>query len=122
MALEQRAIGRNIARLRERKHLSQERIAELIGVSERSYQDWEYGKAQPRWRNLERLAEVLGVSEEEILGTTTANGVTQGIPARLERIEEAIEGLRDLIVGELGARRTAEPSDAPGLPREEETS
>jgi transcriptional regulator with XRE-family HTH domain len=51
--------------LREAKGLTQERLAELLGVSHAAVQRWEVGKRAPRGKNLERLAGVfhIGIGE-----------------------------------------------------------
>jgi transcriptional regulator with XRE-family HTH domain len=67
MALQQRAMGRRIAQLRERGHLTQEAAAERAGVTLRAYQKWEAGGGI-QYANLQKLATALKASVEEITG------------------------------------------------------
>lgn len=92
MALEQRAIGRRIAELREDRRLTQPVMAERVGVSLRGYQKWEAGTAAPNWRNLEQLAEALGVTADDLIGA----GETRHEPVSitLARIETTLEVLQ----------------------------
>lgn len=89
MALENRAIGRRIAELREQAHLTQPVAAEKAGVSLRGYQKWEAGAARPNWANLERIATVFGVKPENIIGdpAMSRNGDTNDLEARLSALE-----------------------------------
>ena len=63
----------NLYRIRKEKGLSQERLAEEIGVSRQAVSRWETGDAQPELSKLISLAEVLQVSLDEICGRTGEN-------------------------------------------------
>lgn len=67
MALENRAQGERIAELRERKGLSQEALARLVGVSKGAVQQWEAGGGI-RGANLRNVAAVLDTTPEGIRG------------------------------------------------------
>lgn len=69
MALQQRAMGRRIAQLRERAHFTQEVAADKAGVTLRAFQKWEAGGGI-QYANLQKLAEALDVSVEQITGET----------------------------------------------------
>ena len=56
------SIGENIKRIREEKHLTQEQVAELLGVSFQAVSTWERDEYRPSTDKLVRLAEVLDVS------------------------------------------------------------
>ena len=58
--------GKNISRLRKEKNLSQEKLAELLGVSRQAVTKWENGKGNPDTENLIRLAEVFECSLDEL--------------------------------------------------------
>lgn len=47
---------------RKKAGLSQAELAERIGVSVRSFTEYECGRSVPRQKNLEKLADVLGVT------------------------------------------------------------
>jgi transcriptional regulator with XRE-family HTH domain len=92
MALEQRAIGRRIAELREDRRLTQPVVADRVGVSLRAYQKWEAGTSAPAWRNLEQLAEVFQVSADYLLGA--AQDRRQDAQDQLDRIEAEVAATR----------------------------
>lgn len=128
MALEQRAIGRRIAQLRERRHLTQPVTADKIGVSLRAYQAWESGDSTPRWPNMTRLAEVLQVRVEEIVGEDEPIDLAND-QERLDRIEAKLDKLLEAVVevpltpgaAEISAREPAlEPEDSSASRDEQE--
>lgn len=68
-------IGTNLRTLREKRELSQEKLAELAGVSKETVADWENGVRTPSVEELNGLHESLGVSMDElILGQTGTDG------------------------------------------------
>jgi putative transcriptional regulator len=90
MELERRAVGQRIAALRKKRRWTQDDAKDAIGVSLRAYQDWEAGRAIPRWRNLERLTETFEVDASDILGEERSNG-GDPISAQLNRIEAKLD-------------------------------
>ena len=59
-------LGEKISELRKKNGISQEKLAELIGVSRQAVTKWESGNANPDTENLIRLAEIFGVSLDEL--------------------------------------------------------
>ena len=59
-------LGSRIAELRKEKNLSQEKLAELLGVSRQAVTKWESGKSFPDTENLLRLSEIFGISMDEL--------------------------------------------------------
>lgn len=55
-----------LKQLRVGKDLSQDRAAELIGVSRTSISKWEHGAAVPKWGNIEKMCSVYGCTVDEI--------------------------------------------------------
>jgi transcriptional regulator with XRE-family HTH domain len=47
--------------------LTQEELAQLVGVSASTISPWEAGKKQPRSKHIHRLAVALGLIEQDIL-------------------------------------------------------
>lgn len=45
-------------------------MAEILGVTLRTYQDWEGGVRVPAWRNLQEIADKLEIDVGELVGTT----------------------------------------------------
>ena len=60
-------LGERIKYQRTRAGLSQERVAELVGVSRQSVTKWESGQSAPSTENLFRLAETFGTTVDMLL-------------------------------------------------------
>lgn len=58
----------NLAFLRKSKNLSQEEIADRLGVSRQAISKWENGQALPETANIMKLCEILEVTPNELLG------------------------------------------------------
>lgn len=65
--LDLQSVGENIRNLRINKGLSQDYIAELLGVSHQAVSRWENGLAAPSVDNIAELCEVFEVSFEQLL-------------------------------------------------------
>ncbi len=50
--------------------MSQTALAKEIGVSSRIYQEYEYGKSEPKMSNLVSIADFFGVSMDYLSGRT----------------------------------------------------
>lgn len=60
-------LGGRIARLRKERGLSQEALAELVGVSRQAVSKWELDEAQPDAAKIVLLAQALEVSTDQLL-------------------------------------------------------
>ena len=60
-------LGEKIQALRREAGLSQEGLADQLGVSRQAVSKWENGTADPSTSNLIALAKLYGISAEEIL-------------------------------------------------------
>lgn len=67
-------LGHRIAVLRALRHLSQEALAQRIGVKRGSVAAWEVGKAGPGRDTLPRVADALSVSVDALLGRAPVDG------------------------------------------------
>lgn len=65
--MNQEQIGAFIATMRKEKGMTQEQLAELMGVSQKSISRWENGKTMPDFSLYESLCEVLGIQVLELL-------------------------------------------------------
>ncbi len=65
--MDQAGIGKFIAELRKEKKLTQEQLAELLGVSNKTVSRWENGRCMPDLSLLSFIADELGVSVSELL-------------------------------------------------------
>ena len=79
-------IGERVAALRKRQGLSQEALAERLGVSRQAVSRWETGTARPDAENLARLSQALGVTADALLrdgcGTDAAPDMVRRQPDR----------------------------------------
>lgn len=61
------SIGNRIAKLRKENRMSQENLAEKLGVSAQAVSKWENGQSCPDISLLPQIAKLLGVSVDELL-------------------------------------------------------
>ena len=61
-------LGSRIRQARDRAGLTQEQLAERIGVSRTAIARYESGEIEPKLHNLAAIAETLNVSTDELLG------------------------------------------------------
>lgn len=59
-----------LIRLRKEKGFSQASVAKEIGVSPRTYQDYEYGEREPQVAIFSRIADFYGVTLDYLAGRT----------------------------------------------------
>ena len=65
--MDQEKIGKFISKLRKEKNMTQEQLAEKLGISAKSISRWETGRNMPDLSLLQSLCEILGVSINELL-------------------------------------------------------
>ena len=74
-------LGANITAFRTAQGLSQEQLAQLLGVSRQSVSKWETGTATPDLVHLLRLCEIFSVSLDTLVGQQAAQPVQAASPA-----------------------------------------
>ena len=99
MRHEEEGIGRRLAQARKEAGLTQEQLAELVGVTPRSIQGYEAGKVVP-YRHLKRLEEITGKPSSWFLRSEMAspslNGdVADRLVTLVERVAAEAERLAD---------------------------
>lgn len=52
--------------LREKRDISQLKLASIIGVSQKTVSAWETGRRNPKPRELQKIEDVFGVAKEDI--------------------------------------------------------
>ena len=62
-----RSLGETMKKHRMERNMTQEFVAEALGVSRQAVSRWETGAADPSTSNLLALAKLFGVSAEELL-------------------------------------------------------
>ena len=70
-------IGEKITKLRKETMMSQESLAEKIGVSRQAISKWERDEALPDIQNLIALSNVFGVSIDDIVNNLDVNNTTE---------------------------------------------
>ena len=85
-------LGEAIQAARRAQNLSQEALAEKIGVSRQALGKWEKGAALPGLDNLQALAQVLDCSVDSLLGTAAAetSEAESGAPALTAETMQAL--------------------------------
>lgn len=84
-------LGERIRELRKAKGLTQEQLAELVGVEPRHISRVEGGYSSPSIERLARIAEILEVPIKELFDYKHLNDSED----RLKDIEDAIGGMSD---------------------------
>lgn len=69
-------LGERIKEQRKRCGLSQEKLAELAGVSRQAVTKWEMDQSAPSTKNLFNLAEIFGTTVDLLVGAETSNKET----------------------------------------------
>lgn len=62
-------LGENIRVCRQNAGMSQEKVAELVGVSRQAVTKWEAGQSVPNTENLFKLAEIFGTTVDRLLAS-----------------------------------------------------
>ena len=63
---------------RHKRGLTQEEAAERVGVSTRTFRDWEKGRHRPRTFMARCVAQAFGVSQRQVLSLCQANNGVDG--------------------------------------------
>ncbi len=75
----QQEIGRFIAEKRRAKNLTQEQLAELLGVSNKTISKWETGKSMPDYSIVELLCKELNITISELLAGKTKDSESSSV-------------------------------------------
>ena len=65
--MNQLLVGKFIAQKRKEKNLTQEQLAEKIGISNKTISKWETGKCMPDYSVIELLCEELNITLAELI-------------------------------------------------------
>ena len=65
--------------LREKKGLSQYKLAEIMGVSQSTIGMWESGKNKPEYANLKKLADIFNVPLDALTGNSATTSPSKGV-------------------------------------------
>ena len=83
--------GACLKQAREAKQMSQEALAEALGVSRTMVQKWERGECHPTVNRLQTIASALGVSQAMLLGESPVAAPAPSADDRILHMESLIE-------------------------------
>ena len=86
--------GQRLFELREAANITQAAISERLGVSQRTYSDWERGSVSFTPSRLAELASILGVDPSVLIGTPAAK--RRAAAAGSGRIAQSFEAISKL--------------------------
>ena len=97
--MDQRKIGEFLKRLRSEKELTQEQLAEKIGVSNRTVSRWETGNNLPDISILIQLSEFYDIDIREIIdGERKSESVNAEMKDTLEKVAQYTEYEKEMII------------------------
>ena len=102
--------------------VSQEKAAERLGISTRTLQKYERGKAQPRFDMVVRMAEIYGWDLYAFLCSRRAGGMTgyRYVPVRVRSFRPDCSCVYGILVRKLEGERTVALTVIPGLSPDKE--
>ena len=90
---ERTPFGQRLHTLREQAGLSQQQLAERLGLSQRAYAHWERNPVALRPEQLLSLAEALNVSVDDLVGTNGTRKRGAGPTGKMKQLFEAASRL-----------------------------
>ena len=87
------SLGERIKEQRKKSGLSQERVAELVGVSRQSVTKWESGQSAPSTENLFKLAEIFGTPVDMLLDIPDEKNSQSTDQAQIKELASQIQYL-----------------------------
>lgn len=97
-----KALGARIAALRKERGLSQQTLADQLGIAQQSYAHYEVGRVRmPIWM-LPQIAQALGVGPEDLIGTSSRRqgkrGPTPQLQQKIERLSTLPQAQQRLVL------------------------
>lgn len=91
-------LSKRIKQIREENSLSQQKLADILGVSQQAVAKWEGGKAEPDSAMLLNISNIFNVSIDYLLGKTNVRNYldTETIAAHHEGDEWTEEELEEI--------------------------
>lgn len=81
------SLPENISRLRKERSMTQEQLAEALGVTFASVSKWERGVATPDLNLIAEMADLFGVSLDALVGFTAQDGGVVSLEERIHRLQ-----------------------------------
>ena len=76
--------SKNLKNLRKRLGISQEQLAQRLGISDKTISSWEIGRTEPNMGMVQRIADMFSISTDELIKDDTAE-------IRLPKAEPVVE-------------------------------
>lgn len=77
--------GQRLRQARKKLHLTQEELAEMIGVRAAEISQYESNKRTPRWSTFDKLLNALHLTADEVLGREIVVGDGNGYEIRIAK-------------------------------------
>ena len=84
-------IGKQIAKFRTEKHITQEKLGEAVGVTNRTVSKWEQGVSMPGIDLIPRIASALNISLDQLFDTETKEKTEDLSQTIKKAVFEAVE-------------------------------
>ena len=102
-----KSLGSRISSARKAQNLTQQQVAEQLGIAQQTYAHYEVGRVRFPASTLPVLAHVLGLTTEELLGQTAKSrakpGPTPKLQQLLERLHQLPKTKQRIVMGMLNA-------------------
>lgn len=107
--IDNRAVGKTIAALRQARGMTQQQLAAAMNVSHQAVSKWENGAALPDIQTLMELTQLFGVTVEQLLGGEIPGARLEGEGDPVRNIGSFVNG----VINDIGNLFKSEPEDAP---------
>lgn len=94
------SLSKNISELRKANSMTQEQLAEALGVTFASVSKWERGVATPELNLIAEMADLFGVSLDALVGFKVQNGSADAFEQRIHDLQREKRSEDSLIVAE----------------------
>lgn len=91
-----KAMGSRIAQARKTQTLTQQQVADQLGIPQQTYAHYEVGDVRVPASMLPLLGQILGLSPEELLGHPTGSRKAKPKPGPTSKLDQQIERIRQL--------------------------
>lgn len=88
------SIGDLIKSNREKRNLSQEYMADRLGITARAYQNYEYGNREPKLATLRRIAEILEIPVAHLLDERNVRNELNEADVSLSKISRKLDSIQ----------------------------
>lgn len=91
-----KAMGARVSQARKRLGLTQQQVADNLGIPQQTYAHYEVGDVRVPASMLPLLSDILGLSPEELLGHSTSPQKAKPKPGPASKLDQQIERIRQL--------------------------